>query len=62
MPLGERYVLARTKWRMIFEREGGEKAVEVESTFLVDMGGESPRILMYLAHNDAIQEASRTVK
>lgn len=54
-PLDERYTMARTKWRMTFAREGGERLVEVESTFLVDMGGEKPRILAYLSHQDALR-------
>jgi hypothetical protein len=54
-PLGERYAMAQTKWRMAFEREGGrEEVLEVESTFLVDFGEEAPRILAYLAHQDAL--------
>jgi len=60
-PLGERYAMARTKWRMAFEREGGrEEVVEVESTFIVDFVGEAPRIIAYLAHQDALKMASRT--
>lgn len=56
-PLDGRYTMARTKWRMTFEREGdGEKMIEVESTFIVDMGGPAPRILAYLAHQDALKE------
>lgn len=57
-PLDERYKMARTKWRMTFAREGGEKVVEVESTFLVDVGGETPRILAYISHQDALKKAA----
>ena len=59
-PLGQRYSMARTKWRMFFEREGGEKVVEVESTFLVDTSGAAPRILAYVAHHDALKEANQS--
>ncbi|HET6384220.1 MAG TPA: hypothetical protein VFJ58_12575 [Armatimonadota bacterium] len=59
-PLDERYSLARTKWRMGFERAGRpEEVVEVESTFLVDFGGEAPRILAYLSHQDALKQAAQ---
>ena len=61
MPLGERYAMAQTKWRMSFERDGGrEDVVEVESTFVVDFGGERPRIIAYLAHQDALKMANQT--
>lgn len=54
--LDERYSMARTRWRMGFERAGrAEDVVEVESTFLVDFGSAEPRILAYLAHNDALK-------
>lgn len=60
-PLGERYAMARTKWRMSFEREGGRQdVVEVESTFIVDFGGDAPRIIAYLAHHDALKMPSQT--
>lgn len=60
-PLDARYTMARTKWQMTFEREGeGEKVIEVESTFIVDMGGPAPRIVAYLAHQDALNAANRT--
>lgn len=57
-PLGERYTMARTKWRMTFAREGGERVVEVESTFLVDFGGAEAKILAYLSHEDAVKKAA----
>jgi len=59
-PLDERYSMARTRWRMGFARAGwAEEVVEVESTFLVDFGGEAPRILAYLSHQDALKQAAQ---
>lgn len=60
-PLGERYSMARTKWRMFFEREGGRmEVVEVESTFIVDFGGGATRIVAYLAHDDALKAGAHS--
>ena len=54
--LDARYVSARTRWRLTFERAGGEALpIEVESTYLVDAGGEPLRILVYLAHDDIME-------
>jgi hypothetical protein len=48
-----RYVWARTRWRLTFERAGGDALpVEVESSYLVDAGAEPMRFLVYLAHDD----------
>jgi hypothetical protein len=47
--LDRRYVLASTQWRMSF---GADREVEVASTYLVDMGGPAPAIVVYLAHQD----------
>ena len=54
--LGERYVLVDTRWRMNFapERNPGI-SLDVGSSFLVDMGGSEPRILVYVAHQDVFQ-------
>ena len=54
--LDARFVSARTRWRLTFEREGMDPlAVEVESTYLVDAGGEPMRIAVYLAHDDIME-------
>ena len=54
--LDARYVSARTRWRLTFERAGQEALpVEVESTYLVDAGTEPMRILVYLAHQDIME-------
>lgn len=51
--LDDRYALARTRWRMKFEAlDRGPNELLVDSSFLVDLGGESPRILLYMAHQD----------
>lgn len=53
--LDGRYVLAKTRWRMIFARDTGPLEVLVDSTFLVDTGGEEFKIAMYMAHQDIMQ-------
>ena len=51
--LDARFVLAKTRWRMEFEREGRAKEeLFVESTFLLDCGADPVRIVLYLAHQD----------
>ena len=53
--LGERYVLASTRWRMLFQQESKpEEQITVESTFLVDMGGPVAKIVFYLPHHDVM--------
>lgn len=53
--LDERYVLAKTQWRMTFARDSGLLELLVNSTFLVDTGGEEFKIAMYMAHQDIMQ-------
>ena len=54
--LDARYVSARTRWRLTFERAGQEALpLEVESTYLVDAGEDAFRILVYLAHDDIME-------
>jgi hypothetical protein len=51
--LDSRHALARTRWRMIFEREDGREAVlELESIYIVDTGKEKCEIVVYLACQD----------
>ena len=47
-----RHVLARTRWRMTFARDGGDEALEVESLFLVERQPEGCAILAYLPCQD----------
>ena len=54
--LDARYVSARTRWRLTFERDGDEpRPIEVESTYLVDTGAEPFRFLVYIAHEDIME-------
>jgi hypothetical protein len=54
--LGARYVLAKTRWRMEFVREDLEPTdLLLDSTFLVDTGGDRFRIVMYMPHQDIMQ-------
>ena len=56
LPLGTRYVLARTLWRMTFQRNASEPLyLEVESVFLVDTGAEPFKIVVYLACQDIFE-------
>lgn len=58
--LDARYVSARTRWQLTFERAGKEALpVEVVSTYLVDAGAEPMRILIYLAHDDIMEILKR---
>jgi hypothetical protein len=60
-PLDARYVLARTKWKLMFERPGiTPQDLVVESVYIVDTGGEAgtaadARIVFYLANQDIMQ-------
>jgi len=54
--LDPRYISARTRWRLTFERpDNAPLPLEVESTYLVDTGTEPFRFLVYLAHNDIME-------
>ena len=56
LKLDDRYVLAQTRWRFIFESPAAPRdkpdVVEVESTFLVDTGRQPFQIILYLAHQN----------
>lgn len=52
-PLDGRHRLARVRWRMTFAPEGKTtQSIDLDSTFLVDMGANPPKILVYLSHQD----------
>ncbi len=51
-PLSERYILARTIWQWDF-RASAEPVI-VPSTFIVDKGGDSPQIILYLLQTDVV--------
>lgn len=50
-PLGDRFVLAQTRWQ--FAVEGAEDPVLVDSSFLLDIA-EPARILIYISHHDLV--------
>jgi len=53
--LDARYTLARTQWSFSLEGESRERReVVLASTFLVDVGGAEPRIVLYLSHQDPV--------
>jgi hypothetical protein len=54
-PLDARYVLARTQWRFTFGKNGKRLEVVVDSTFLIDTGGDEFKIVVYLTNRDAVQ-------
>lgn len=54
-PLDARYVLARTQWEFIFGKNGNPQEVVVNSTFIVDTGGEEFKIVVYLTNRDAVR-------
>jgi hypothetical protein len=57
--LDNRYTLAKTRWRFIFQPLGAlvdkQEVVEVESTFMIDTGVEPFQIILYLAHQNIIE-------
>jgi hypothetical protein len=54
--LDQRYALAQTRWRFIFQSLLDKpEVVEVESTFLIDIGVEPYQIILYLAHQDIME-------
>ena len=55
-PLDTRYVLAKTSWRLEFDRgEAETKEILVDSTFLIDTGEKEFKIVLYLTHQDIMQ-------
>ena len=53
--LGSRYSLVRTQFRWRFAPANGQQhTVTVPSVFIVDRGGESPRIVFYLNEHDVM--------
>lgn len=54
--LDDRYVLAKTRWQMIFSRPNSEpEKVLADSTFIVDTASAEPKIILYLAHQDIFE-------
>ncbi len=52
----ERHVVVNSTWAMSFEtKREGSVTIPVSSTFMIDMAGEDPKILVYLAHQDIMQ-------
>jgi hypothetical protein len=51
--LDNRFVMAETRWRMTFRREHQEPVEALaDSLFIVNTGGQSLKIVFYLAHQD----------
>jgi hypothetical protein len=56
IPLDSRYVMARTRWKMIFVRHSAEPLeIFVDSTFLVDTAVDGFKIILYLANQDIME-------
>src|SRR5689334_2879932 len=52
----DRHVVVNNTWEMSFKTQThGEVTIPVSATFTIDMGGESPKVLVYLAHQDILQ-------
>ena len=55
MTLAHRYTLVRAQFRWHFQAANGEPAtVTLPSTFIVDRGGDSPRIVLYMNERDVV--------
>jgi hypothetical protein len=53
--LDARFVMAETRWRMTFARDGEEpKAVLADSLYIVETAPEGLKIVFYLAHQDLV--------
>ncbi|HYK36322.1 hypothetical protein [Alloacidobacterium sp.] len=55
--INTRYRLIDTQWRMLFaDRTGAceERDVLADSTFVIDIGGDDPKIILYMPHQDII--------
>ncbi len=54
--LDARYTMARTQWKMTFARpESDAEDVVAESVYILDMGGDEPKVVFYLASQDLMQ-------
>ena len=52
-PLDARYVLARTRWQMNFTgKQSGKQQVIADAVYILDVSGETPKIILYLANQD----------
>ena len=55
-PLNDRFVLARTQWKMTFTRNpGNEKYLLVDSIFIIDTAADGFKIIFYLPLQDIMQ-------
>ena len=53
--LTDRYALVRAQFQWQFQAANGERAtVTLPSTFVVDRGGDSPRIVLYMNDQDVV--------
>ena len=53
--LTERYAVVRAQFRWLFRTPNGEPAtVTLHSTYIVDRGGDSPRIVLYMNEQDVV--------
>ena len=53
--LTERYAVVRAQFRWLFRTPNGEPAtVTLPSTYSVDRGGDSPRIVLYMNEQDVV--------
>lgn len=52
-PLSDAFGLAHVSWRLV--KRGGETLVDVESTYILRLGGAKPAIIGILGHNEDSQ-------
>ena len=54
--LDARYVMASTQWKLTFvQPENKTQDVVAESIYILDTGGDAPKIVFYLANQDLMQ-------
>jgi hypothetical protein len=57
--ISSRYVLASTKWRMVFTNQAGassDNEILVDSSFVIDIEEKRPKIILYVSHQDVVKE------
>lgn len=52
----ERHAVVNNTWEMNFETQThGKVTIPVSATFTIDMASETPKVLVYLSHQDILQ-------
>jgi len=58
-PISSRYIMASTKWKMVFNHPAEtriDKEVLVDSSFVIDVGENGSKIILYVPHQDVVKQ------